>query len=111
MTQLAFLWIHKPIDPEEDPEIGEEAERLAKKVLEIAFKIYGPVPSTNNPFFKAVKGVSEKKELLTLARNKKSSVSQRMLSAFWAFSGELLSVPMPCGNIEFSLSATAQKRE
>jgi tetratricopeptide (TPR) repeat protein len=73
MKQLVFLWIQKPIDPDEDPEIGEEAERLAKKAFDIIVKIYGPFSDPNNLFSRAINDVSRKKELLTVARNEKRS--------------------------------------
>lgn len=38
MMQLAEVWAKMPVDPNEDPERGEEAERFARRVCELAVK-------------------------------------------------------------------------
>lgn len=38
MRQLAHMWTEKPSDPTEDPEIGEEAERLIDRAIEIGMR-------------------------------------------------------------------------
>ena len=38
MRQLAHIWTEKPSDPTEDPEIGEEAERLIDRAIEIGMR-------------------------------------------------------------------------
>ena len=76
MKQLANLWTRKPIDLNEDPEVGEEAAHLANKAFGIIFvklKFKG-VPDHLNSFLDAIKEVSEKRGLITKERYKNSDL-------------------------------------
>lgn len=66
MQRLANIWTRKRYGLTEGPEVGEEAERLAKRGYEIASKCYGHGSCKMNTFLDAMSDVSMKKCHLTV---------------------------------------------
>ena len=76
MKQLAHMWAEKPSDPNEDPEVGEEAERLANEAYQIVDDNIELqcVPDHENGFLHTRNEVFKKKGLLELERKKNSEL-------------------------------------
>ena len=65
MLQLVNLWAVKPTNPTEDPEIGEEAERVIDRAIEIVMRLYARDSNDLVTYLKTKNRVSMKKCRLT----------------------------------------------
>lgn len=70
MLQLALIWAEKPFDPTEGPELGEEAEQLAKRAHKIAVRRSGHDLRNADSYLIAICDVSMKRCQLTTETRK-----------------------------------------